>query len=309
VPVAVVLQEMIPRAMLAFRRSVLLVATLSLLASVAGAERVPVSEPAGPREVVVLVHGMGRSPLSMAPLGWTLRRAGYDVLNWGYSSTCCSIAELGAQLEEELREHEGEAVRLHFVGHSLGNIIVRWVLAHDDDASLQVGRIVMLAPPNQGSRVADRLAPSLGWLLKPLPELGTGPMRSSGELHLPEHLDVAVIAGRFDGKVAVPETRLAGMDAHLVLPASHPFLMFRPDVHRLVLRFLESGSFGLPGEARSATRPRTSSDGSLVQLGATTPGRDHDPPRSAARTPNDELPLHHRPTSTDDFTCPFSLAH
>jgi pimeloyl-ACP methyl ester carboxylesterase len=210
------------------------------------------------RELVVLVHGMGRSSVSMAPLGWTLKRAGYDVMNWGYSSTCCEIAELGARLERDLLEREeGSPARVHFVGHSLGNIIVRWVLAHDLAGEMEVGRIVMLAPPNRGSRVADRLAPTLGWLLKPLPELGTAPMLGSRELHLPQAIEVGIIAGRYDGKVAIDETALEGMDEHLVLPATHPFLMFRPDVHRLVVRYLETGSFA---DTSLITEPHTTSE-------------------------------------------------
>jgi triacylglycerol lipase len=202
-------------------------------------------EPA-PRELVVLVHGMGRSPLSMLPLSWTLKRAGYDVMNWGYSSICCGIAELGSQLQQDLREEledrEARPARVHFVGHSLGNIIIRWVLAHEP-MSETTGRVVMLAPPNQGSRVADQLSASLGWLLKPLPELRSEPMRTSGALLLPEPLFVGVIAGRYDGKVSVDETRIAGMDAHVVVAGAHSFLMFRSDVRRLMVDFLREGSF------------------------------------------------------------------
>jgi triacylglycerol lipase len=221
-----------------------------LLAATPAVGEPPVSgardaEPA-PRELVVLVHGMGRTPLSMLPLSWTLKRAGYDVMNWGYSSICCGIAELGSQLQqdlrEELEERDGQPPRVHFVGHSLGNIIIRWVLAQEQ-ISETTGRVVMLAPPNQGSRVADQLAPSLGWLLKPLPELRSEPMRTSGALLLPEPVFVGVIAGRFDGKVSIDETRLDGMDGHVVVGGAHSFLMFRSDVRRLIVDFLREGAF------------------------------------------------------------------
>lgn len=61
------------------------------------------------RELVVLVHGMGRTPLSMWPVQRNLERAGYRVINWGYSSYCCTIAELGTQLREDLDARRGDA--------------------------------------------------------------------------------------------------------------------------------------------------------------------------------------------------------
>ncbi|HEX7241728.1 MAG TPA: alpha/beta fold hydrolase [Longimicrobiaceae bacterium] len=194
------------------------------------------------RELVVLLHGLGRTRLSMAPLAWALERQGYDVLNWGYSSTSASIPELGTALSDRLASLEGPPPeRVHFVGHSLGNVIVRWVLANRPPEN--VGRVVMLAPPNQGSRAADRYAPWLGWLLRPLPELRTRDGSTVRTLALPEGVEVAVIAGRYDGKVSVEESHLDGEKAHLVVPAAHTFLMNRADVRSLTLRFLGTGSF------------------------------------------------------------------
>lgn len=208
----------------------------------AGAQAAPVVEarPAEARELVVLVHGLGRTPLSMLPLEWALEREGYEVLNWGYSSYRHSIPELGRRLADDLEARGGPPPgRLHFVGHSLGNIIVRWVLAHDRPDS--VGRVVMLAPPNRGARVADRWAPWLGWLLVPLPELVTGEGGAALTIPPPEGVEVGVIAGRYDGKVTVEETRLAGAAGHLTVPAAHTFIMARGDVRRLVAGFLREG--------------------------------------------------------------------
>jgi len=194
------------------------------------------------RELVVLVHGMGRTPASMLLLAWTLEREGYQVMNWGYSSYSHPVPELGRRLAAALDARGGPAPeRVHFVGHSLGNVIVRWVLANDLPA--HTGRVVMLAPPNQGSHTADRLASWLGWLLRPLPELRTD---STGIVHglpLPEGVEVGVVAGKHDGKVSVAETHLAGQAGYTVVPSAHTFIMNRRDVRRLVLRFLEEGSF------------------------------------------------------------------
>jgi triacylglycerol lipase len=198
-----------------------------------------------PPEFVVLVHGMGRTPLSMILMERDLEDAGYRVLNWGYSSYCCSIAELGDQLLEAVASYAGDAERVHFVGHSLGNIIIRSALASPipPPSRPATGHFVMLAPPNQGSHSADRHARWLGDVLKPLPELTTDPASTVRRLPVPAGMQVGIIAGEHDGKVTVAETRLDGSEEHVSVPGAHTFLMARGDVRGLVLRFLRSGTF------------------------------------------------------------------
>ena len=193
-------------------------------------------------DLVVLVHGMGRTSSSMVALAWALEAQGYRVLNWGYSSTCCTVAELGKQLAEDPRLQAGSQERVHFVGHSLGTVIIRWVLANQPPP--RAGRVVMLAPPNQGSHEADRMAARFGRILKPLPELRTEATSTARTLALPRGIEVGVIAGKYDGKVSVAETHLAGEAAHVVVPATHSFLMLRSDVTELTVRFLRTGGFG-----------------------------------------------------------------
>ena len=192
------------------------------------------------RDLVVLVHGMGRTPVSMWRMERSLERAGYEVLNWGYSSTCCGIAELGARLREDIAEHlDGRPVRVHFVGHSLGTVLIRSAL-NDDAAPDSVGRIVLLAPPSRGARSADISAPMLGWLFPPLEELSTADSSTARTLPWPPRSEIAVIAGRYDGKVSPLEARLDG--AYLiVLPATHTFLMMRSDAIRATIEFLRDG--------------------------------------------------------------------
>lgn len=197
--------------------------------------------PEGSREAVVLVHGMGRTPLSMAALEHDFEAAGYRVLNWGYSSWCCTVSELAARLEADVAAWRGDGERIHFVGHSLGSILVRRMLASGTD--LPAGRVVMLAPPNQGSADADRYARWLGALLKPLPELRTdttGTVRSIPPL---AGVEVGIIAGDRDGKVSVAETQLEGARAHIVVPSAHSFIMMKTSVRELVLRFVREGAF------------------------------------------------------------------
>ncbi len=196
-----------------------------------------------PVEVVVLIHGLGRTHMSMMPMAWWLEDQGYEVVNWGYSSTCCSAEELGEQLAADLAEIESsDPQRIHFVGHSLGNIIVQSALEHRSPAN--TGRVVMLAPPNQGSESADRYVDVAGWVLEPLEDLTTDDestvRRLSPEL---DDFDVGVIAGQYDGKVSVEESHHDAEDAHEIVPARHTFIMNQPDARDLIASFLKTGMF------------------------------------------------------------------
>jgi pimeloyl-ACP methyl ester carboxylesterase len=199
-------------------------------------------------QLVVVVHGMGRTPVSMLSVAVSLRRAGYRVLNAGYSSYGPSVAEIGAGLGARiaLEVARRPAAQVHFVGHSLGNIAVRWLLAHAPPP--HVGRVVMLAPPNQGSAAADRLAGSVGWLLRPIAELRTTGGTAVGLPPPPPGVQVAVIAGARDAKVSVHESALPGADAHAVVDAGHTFIMMRRDVLGAVRRFLATGDLGLEAD-------------------------------------------------------------
>lgn len=206
----------------------------------------PHSAPGDSPELVVLVHGLGRTSLSMVPMELWLERAGFQVLNFNYNSYASSIAEiallLGDRLDEEMRDRP--APRVHFVGHSLGNIVIRWLLAHDRPGR-PLGRFVMLAPPNQGSSVADRVAPFLDWLLDPLDELRTD---TSTVTELPEDpgIEHLIVAGRWDGKVSIRETCLPDAKAVLVVPSGHTLIPMREDVARITELFLLDGTI-LPG--------------------------------------------------------------
>ena len=193
------------------------------------------------RELVVLAHGLGRTPASMWWLARSLRARGYRVLNWGYPSYTQPVAALGARLARDVAGATGDAPRVHFVGHSLGTVLIRWVLAHDPPP--RVGRVVMLAPPNRGAQKADRVAPYAGWLLPPLADLRTTAEATARALATPEGVEVGIIAGARDRTVAVAETRLDGAAGHVLVPCGHTFIMLRRDVRRLVHGFLATGRF------------------------------------------------------------------
>ena len=207
-------------------------------------------------EVVVLLHGLGRSDRSMRPLADRLGAAGYAVRNLDYPSTELTPEQLTALLERELASCCAAAPRLHFVTHSLGGVLVRAYLAQHRPANL--GRVVMLAPPNHGSELVDSLESSLlRALLGPTAmELGTGAQSLPNRLP-PPWFEVGVIAGtrslsplgayvvpgEDDGTVSVASTRLEGMRDFLEVDASHSFIMRDAQVGAQVVEFLRAGHF------------------------------------------------------------------
>jgi pimeloyl-ACP methyl ester carboxylesterase len=208
------------------------------------------------REAVVLLHGLGRTERSMRPLEQRLEREGYRVHNLGYPSRQHDAEQLIALLAAEVERCCRDAPRVHFVGHSLGGLLARAYLAEAKPPNL--GRLVMLAPPNHGSELVDRLGePFLRFALGPVaPALGTDGNSLPRRLP-PPHFEVGVIAGTRsinpigsalipgpnDGTVSVESTRLEGMSDFALVPASHPFIMRSPRVAELVLAFLASGQF------------------------------------------------------------------
>jgi hypothetical protein len=222
-----------------------------------------IAAPAPVAETVVLLHGLGRSPWSMAYLAARLERAGYHVVNLSYPSRTVPIEALAANWLPARLDESGvaAAARVHFVTHSMGGIVLRLWLA-GDAAPANLGRVVMLAPPNAGSEVTDRLAafPPFRWFTgvsgrrlgtqpTDLPRsLGPWPAGApalgiiAGDRSL-NPLFSAWLPGPNDGKVSVASTRLAGMSDIIVLHHSHTWLAWQADTAAQVLAFLWDGRF------------------------------------------------------------------
>jgi triacylglycerol lipase len=129
-------------------------------------------------ETVVLLHGLGLGGWAMKRFETALKRDGYRVVNLSYPSRRVPLGQLAAVwLPRALRESGASAsTRLHFVTHSMGGIVLRFHLR--DHAIAHPGNVVMLAPPNSGSEVVDKLAnfPPFRWITGVNGvQLGTGP--------------------------------------------------------------------------------------------------------------------------------------
>ena len=225
-------------------------------------------------DCVVLLHGLGRSGYSMILIEQVLDLHGYRTVNLGYPSEEAPIADLVAHVGRSAALCGDE--RTHFVTHSLGGILARAWLR--DNRPPQMGRVVMLAPPNGGTEIVDRLAEQdlLHDLLELLAgpaalELGTGAASVPAQLG-PVDFELGVIAGNIginplglmltgpnDGTVSVESTRVEGMADHIVLPATHSLLMNNPMVIAEILEFLRNGAFDhgitLTAALRKLTQP------------------------------------------------------
>ncbi len=211
------------------------------------------------QECVVLLHGLVRSKGSMSKIEEKLLSEGYKVVNHDYPSRDFTIEELASnEIPKTLEKCDQFGVeKIHFVTHSMGGILVRYYLENYEITNL--GRVVMLSPPNQGSEIVDELADVPGYDTLNGPagrELGTDEKSIPRKLG-PADYELGIITGNEsvnlilsqfipgedDGKVSVENAKLEGMTDFLVVPHSHPFIMKSDSVIEQILNFLQKGSF------------------------------------------------------------------
>ena len=212
------------------------------------------------KHIVVLLHGLMRTCGSMAPLERRIVKAGFeDTYRFSYASSRQSMSESADALKQVLEAWP--ECRLSFIGHSMGNIVVRRMLSdlsHDDPTGIlnRCESMIMLGPPNQGAAISRMLAPTGlyefftgdGGM-----ELGPGWQEFCNHMAVPS-FPFAIVAGelkwnwnpligrRNDLLVEVDETRLEGCDEFHIVRCVHALLMNHSKVHELIVDFLRSNS-------------------------------------------------------------------
>jgi hypothetical protein len=210
-------------------------------------------------DCVVLLHGLARTSSSMVPLEKALENSGFTVVNVDYPSRKLPIEELSPLAVKSGIDSCPEAMKIHFVTHSLGGILVRYYF--EGNSIQEMGRVVMIAPPNQGSEVVDNLRNAPGFEMLNGP---AGQQLGTDEESIPLNLgsvdyEVGVIAGTRtfnpilslflpnpdDGKVSVAGTYVDGVKETIEVPHSHPFIMKANVVIEQSINFLHKGEFDL----------------------------------------------------------------
>lgn len=207
------------------------------------------------REVIFLLHGIGKGRTDMLAMQSMLRRSGFEVVNWRYPSTQMTLDGLADLLNQQV-EHYAQ-FRVSFVTHSMGGIVVRtWLNKYKPH---NVGRLVMIAPPNKGAYLADLLGDWLPYKLILGPagqQLRQGENGSCTCAGTP-YCEFGIIAGGTgkargmnplipgdnDGTVSLESTKLQGAADFLVLPYAHPVIQMMPRTGRNVTAFLKTGKF------------------------------------------------------------------
>ena len=194
----------------------------------------------------------------MEKLGSTLRQEGFYPVNEGYPSRDYPIEELAILAIEPALALCPPELEIDFVTHSLGGILVRQYLSQHEISNLN--RVVMLAPPNKGSEVIDKLYKVPGFHFI---NGDAGMQLGTNALSLPNTLgsadfDLGIIAGNRsinlinstllipgsdDGKVSIESTKLDGMNDHIEMPVTHTFMMENKKVIAQVIAYLTNGSF------------------------------------------------------------------
>lgn len=208
-------------------------------------------------DYVVILHGIARSSKHMQNLANCLQKDGFDVINLDYPSTTHTIEELTEIVNNKISKRATENKPIHFVGYSMGGLMVRALLHKYNYPNL--GKVVQLAPPNQGSEVADFVKNF--WPYRKM--YGPAGQQLITDQSAVKHLfgeisyELGIIAGNAsidpissmiipganDGKVAVEKTKLSVMKDHIVVRATHTFFPSSRIVQKQTLHFLKHGQF------------------------------------------------------------------
>lgn len=209
-------------------------------------------------DYVVVLHGIARTYRSMRALAKYLSGRGYSVLNVDYPSTRLPLELLVDHIQKQvLSFNRGTRQKIHFVGYSLGGLLARGLIHRYRPCNL--GRVVQLAPPNQGSEVVDFWKNNFLFqkIFGPAgQDLGAREKQFSRILGPVDYelgiiagnrtwdpVSSAMIPGSNDGKVSIESTKVPGLTDHITIASSHTFIIYHREAWHQTRHFLDNGKF------------------------------------------------------------------
>ena len=208
------------------------------------------------KDFVYVLHGLGQGKWSMKLLALRLNKAGFIVERIGYKSINRSpqdiLQDVTTQINASLPDTN---YTVHFVGHSLGGLIIRAYL--DSNRIVNLGRVVLIGTPNQGTPFVDKYHDSW-WmkLLGPMSRaLGTDENSFPNSIASP-YYPVGIIAGiteiinnektipgQDDGIVPLESTKLEQMTDIIIIKTHHAMLPKSRTVAEQTIALLRNGHF------------------------------------------------------------------
>lgn len=209
-------------------------------------------------DYIVLLHGLARTKRSMYKMQNKLHENGFRTINISYPSTKYPIEYLSENIGSIVEQYCIDSdSKIHFVTHSMGGIILRYY--YKDNEFSNLGRVVMISPPNHGSEIIDRLKDN--WLFKKIMgpaalQLGTDNSSVPNSL-MPPDFELGIITGNKtinpifsrwikgedDGKVSVESTKSKNMADFIIVPQNHMFIMMNDEVIEQAIYFISKGEF------------------------------------------------------------------
>lgn len=175
---------------------------------------------------IVLVHGLNNNAAVWLFLGARLRKAGYPVSTYSYSSLFVPLEKIIDKLDAHMHTVEkfSDGRKPILIGHSLGGLLIRkWLSRHDNIVRVQ--GVVTLGTPHRGSKLAVFAPGALARHLVPgsplLRQLAKAP-----SLPFP----CTSLVSTFDEAVLPPFRLLPpkGWSLRLAAPVGHFSMLFSP---------------------------------------------------------------------------------
>lgn len=208
-------------------------------------------------EGVILVHGILRSSRCMRAFEAEFIKQGYKVLNVNYPSTKLDIKSIVEYLKPSIMVFAKNLKKIHFVGHSLGGIIIRALLNVEKPANL--GKVVLVGSPIQGSELARKFKKFriFKWIFGPAGIDLALPSKEMSAMFGKIDYEIGVIAGfnkynflanlllkeKNDGMVTIKSTQDQEISNHIIIETGHLRLAKNKEVIDKTIKFIKEASF------------------------------------------------------------------